>query len=67
METCVMVSEVVMEYDASDDSAADPADGAASVRALRVVTADAFAVPAEPGSPVWSFTNGDTALYAVAR
>ncbi len=47
-----MVSEAVMEYDASDDSAADPADGAASVSAFRVVTADAFAVPAEPGSPV---------------
>src|SRR5262245_25731333 len=34
----------------------DPAEAAFHVKALRVVSAEAFAVPAEPGSPVWSLT-----------
>jgi hypothetical protein len=35
----------------------EPADGAANVTSLRVVSAEAFAVPAAPGSPVWSFAK----------
>jgi hypothetical protein len=58
IETCEMVSDVVIENDDSDDSAIDPADAADQAMAFRVVTAEALLVPAEPGSPVWSFTNG---------
>jgi hypothetical protein len=37
------------------DRAMEPPDAAANVTAFLVVTADAFAVPAAPGSPVCSF------------
>jgi hypothetical protein len=49
-----------------DDNAIDPADGAANVTALRVVTALALAVPADPGSPVCNFMNGLIAVMLVA-
>jgi zona occludens toxin (predicted ATPase) len=67
IEICVIVSDVVIDHVPSDDSAIEFDDGAANVGALRVVFVDAFAVPAAPGSPVCSFTNGLTAEYAVER
>jgi hypothetical protein len=57
-----MVSVVVIVYDASEASVIAPPEGALKVIAFRVVTADGADAPAEPGSPVCSFTNPDTAV-----
>ena len=47
-----MVSVAVIENDGELDKAKAPDDAAEKVAADRVVTADGFAVPAEPGSAV---------------
>jgi len=52
-----IVSVVVIDQDGLVPvNAIAPDEAAAKVAWERVVTAPAFAVPAEPGSPVWSFT-----------
>jgi len=53
-EMCVMVSVVVMVNAGELERAIAPLEAAENVADWRVVTADAFAVPAAPGSPVWS-------------
>jgi hypothetical protein len=49
---------------ASDANA--PAEEAPNDTDFRVVSTAGFAVPAAPGSPVWSFTNGTATENAVA-
>jgi len=53
-EMCVIVSVVVIENDGEFERAIAPVDAAENVADWRVVTADAFAVAAAPGSAVWS-------------
>jgi hypothetical protein len=57
-DTWDRVSDVVIDQVPNVFRVIDPADAAFQVIALRVVTALAFAVPAEPGSPVCSLMNG---------
>jgi hypothetical protein len=45
-----------VDHDVVAASASAPEDAALKPMALRVVTEEAFDVPALPGSPVWSFT-----------
>jgi hypothetical protein len=57
-ETCEYVSAVDTDVQAtSAEFVIDPPDDAEQVAAVRVVLPAAFDVPAEPGSPVWSFTK----------
>jgi hypothetical protein len=68
MEMWEIVSDAVIEKLDSVDSAIEPPEAADQTIALRVVTAEAFVVPAAPGSPVWSLMNGvATAAAAVLR
>ena len=53
-EICVIVSVVVIENDGEFDSAIAAPEAAEKVADDRVVTADALAVPAAPGSAVCS-------------
>jgi hypothetical protein len=58
-EMCVTTSPFVPAQDAQDgvfDIDFDPADAAFHDTVGRVVTDDAFVVPTDPGSPVWSLT-----------
>jgi hypothetical protein len=58
IDTWVIVSDpAVHAAHETAEAAVDPADGAANVNCFRVVSALAFAVPAAPGSPVWSLRN----------
>ena len=66
-EMWVMVSLAVMENAASADRDIDVPDGALKVAAFRVTTALTFAVPAAPGSPMWSFTYGVIPVWLVPR
>jgi hypothetical protein len=57
-DTCEYVSEVdTLVQLMSAEFVIDPAEAAEHVTASRVVLPAAFAVPAAPGSPVWSFTQ----------
>jgi hypothetical protein len=56
IDTWLIVSDPAdHEVHETADAADDPADGAANVSCFRVVSAEAFDVPADPGSPVCSF------------
>ena len=67
-EICVIVSVVVMLNDGEFERAIAPEEAAENVADWRVVTADGFAVPAAPGSAVWSLIYvAAGAVNAVAR
>lgn len=56
IEMCVRVSVAVIDQLVGEaDRLIDPPDAAEKLALFRVVFVDAFAVPADPGSPVWSW------------
>lgn len=61
MLMCVIVSVAFIVQVLIDDKVIELLDGALNVGAFRVVFPDTFDVPAAPGSPVCSCTNGLTA------
>jgi hypothetical protein len=62
----LIVSVAVIDHvEAIDVIAIDPADDALNVGETRVVTAEALAVPTDPGSAVCNFTYSEPAVNVV--